>query len=153
MLRFIAGPFLHQALLDCGVSPKRITIVTPDKWYRFQAMTIKPEPLLHDVENYGLRIHLADGSKVFYATDTASLSHLSVPGYDLYLVEGNYDKEELEATIARKLQAGEFIYEYRSKVTHMDKQKTIDWLYKNMGRNSQYILIHQHKDREATPCN
>lgn len=96
---------------------------------------------------FGYRIFF-DDFRVFYATDTSTLEGISAKNYDLYLVEGNYEDEELEQRIKEKKEKGEFVNEYRVKQTHLSKGQASDFLLRNMGDKSQYVFIHEHVDKK-----
>ena len=68
-------------------------------------------------------------------------------GYDLFLVEANYDKEELIERIKEKRQNGQFVYEDRVFRTHLSRQQCDDFIAQNMSANSRYIYLHQHEER------
>jgi hypothetical protein len=68
--------------------------------------------------------------------------------YDLYMVEANHERAEIEARIAEKQAAGEFAYELAAAKNHLSREQALDWLYQNMGPDSQYVFLHQHRDRE-----
>lgn len=65
----------------------------------------------------------------------------------MYLIEGNYDEEEIQGRIKNKEEQGAFINEYRTINTHLSIQQATDFLLKNMGSNGQYEFIHQHKEK------
>lgn len=73
---------------------------------------------------------------------------IKAKNYDLYLVEGNYDEEEIQKRILEKEREGLFVNEYRTIQTHLSIQETTNWLVENMGDNGIYELIHQHKEKE-----
>lgn len=102
--------------------------------------------LYHDVPQCGYRV-LFDDYKVFYATDTKTLDGISAKNYDLYLVEGNYDEDEMNERIKKKQQECKFVYEFRAKVNHLSKQQATEFLLNNMGDNSEYIFMHEHVER------
>ena len=59
------------------------------------------QSLIHDVPNCGW--HIDDySSEMFYATDTSTLDHITAKDYDLYLIEANHTRSEIEARIADK---------------------------------------------------
>ena len=89
--------------------------------------TIRPETLPHNVPNCGYHIWIGDGS-VFYATDTATLDGIEAKGYDLYMIEANHVKEELEARRDAKVTAGEYAYEFNAARNHMSREQAEDWL-------------------------
>ena len=69
-------------------------------------------------------------------------------GYDLYLVEANYEEAELQAREADKLAAGEFSYESRAALNHLSAEQARGWLAANAGPQSRVIWLHQHKVRK-----
>lgn len=80
-------------------------------------------------------------------TDTKAVEGISAKNYDLYLVEGNYDEDEIEERIKEKQQDGKYVYEFRAKDSHLSKQQASEFLLNNMGENSEYVLMHQHVER------
>lgn len=148
LLRFGCGPFLTPLLVKAGVPKQQIDVMQPKMLYGYGICNVIPVELVHDVENYGYKLHFEKG-KVFYATDTGSLSMVSAKGYDLYLVESNYKKDELQARMDEKLANGQYAYEQRALKYHLSEEKVNDWLYKNMGKNSEYVYLHCHVDRGA----
>lgn len=82
-------------------------------------------------------------------TDTGTLEGIKAKDYDLYLVEGNYDEDEIAERIKQKEENEEFINEYRVIETHLSIQETTNWLLENMNDNSVYEFIHQHKDKRS----
>lgn len=107
-------------------------------------------PLVHDVPNCGWRLLLKGGETLFYVTDTGTLDGIEAKGYDLYMIESNHTQADIEARAEEKRERGEFAYEYRAAANHLSYEQTMDWLYRNMGANSRYVLLHQHKeDKDA----
>lgn len=102
--------------------------------------------MYHDVPNFGIRLIL-ECERLIYITDTKTLEGIKAKNYDLYLVEGNYDEDEITERIKQKEEDGLFINEYRTIETHLSIQETTNWLLENMGDNSIYEFIHQHKDK------
>lgn len=96
--------------------------------------------------NVGYRVIFED-YKVFYATDTKTLEGITAKNYDLYLVEGNYEDEELEKRIQEKQQKQQYCYEYRARYTHLSKGQASDFLLKNMSDKSEYVFMHEHVER------
>lgn len=80
-------------------------------------------------------------------TDTKTVDGIVAKDYDLYLIEGNYDEEEIQERIKQKEEAGEFINEYRTMNSHLSVQQATDFLLQNMGNKGTYEFIHQHKDK------
>lgn len=154
-LRFGCCEWMVGPLLEAGVDKRVIDVIQPDYpgettrslCYNNLAI-VRPEVLTHDVPNCGWHIS-AGKESLFYATDTATLDGVEAQGYDLYLIEANHTREELEARARAKLEAGEFAYEYRAAANHLSQEQALDWLAKNMGPNSRYVFLHQHYEKEA----
>ena len=119
-------------------------------WYHRLAFVSPTVPLAHDAPNCGWSVTLegVEDGRVFYATDTGTLDGIEAKGYDLYMVEANHTQADIEARAAEKLAKGEFAYEMRAAATHLSYEQAMDWLYKNMGPASQYVLLHGHEEKE-----
>lgn len=155
-LRWGCCEWMIGPLLEAGVDKRVIDVMEPKEpanaphpnsitvYNNFAA--IYPEPLVHDVQNCGW--HVCQGGEwIFYATDTATLDGVEAPGYDLYLIEANHRREELEARAKAKRAAGEYAYEYRAAANHLSEEQALDWLYQQMGPSSRYVFLHQHQER------
>ena len=147
LLKIGCGPFMVDRLIGVGVSKKQIAVLHPRMIYNCGICNVIPIPLYHDVPVYGYKIHYPNG-KVFYATDTRSLAGVSAVNYDLYMVESNYDEQELKTRMDEKLDAGQYAYEMRVLKNHLSAKKCNDWIYKNAGPHSEYIYLHQHRGRD-----
>ena len=145
-LRFACCQWLVKPLLECGVSIKNIDILQIGTKYDYKLFKIVPIKLYHDVPQCGYRV-LFDDYKVIYMTDTKTIEGISARKYDLYLVEGNYDEDEIEERIKQKQQEGQYAYEYRVKDSHLSIQQATEFLLENMGDNSEYVFMHQHIER------
>lgn len=145
-LRWGCCEWMVKKLLDAGVDKRVIDVYTPDLVYGYGDSMISPFSLVHDVPNCGYRI-LA-GKTIFYATDTGSLDHVEAKGYNLYLLEANHTRAEIEARIAEKQARGEFAYETRAAANHLSQEQALDWLARNAGPNSKYVFLHQHQCKE-----
>lgn len=148
LLRFVCGEWLVEPLLKAGVSPTKIDIVKIGNIYRYMIsgidVRVSPVKLYHDVPNYGYRVYY-ESEKLFYATDTSRLDGITAKGYDLYLIEANYEEDEMKRRIEEKRANGEYIYELGAMRCHLSKQQTDNWLYSNMGSNSEYVYLHCHE--------
>lgn len=142
-LRFGCCRWLVRPLVDSGVKPSNIDLYEYDREYSYGAFSLTPVPLVHDVPNCGYKLHLKTG-KVLYATDTNNLNGISAPNYDLYLLEANYEDDEIKARISEKKAHGEFVYERRVLGTHLSKTKCDDFIYRNIGANGEYVYLHSH---------
>lgn len=147
LILFGCGDFMVKHLVDADVPTSRIYPMWENMLYTFKPLCqVIPVGLAHDVPNFGYKLFF-NGGKAFYATDTATLSGVQARSYDLYLVEANYEDSELNARLDAKMEAGQFAYEWRVKNSHLSKKQTDDWLYRNMGPQSEYVYLHCHKDR------
>ena len=148
-LRFGCCAWMAPYLLSAGVSPSVIDIYNAADdapVYEYGGrIQISAFPLYHDVENCGYKIDY-NGSWILYATDTATLDHITEKGFDLYLVEANHTEDELADRIRRKSEAGEYVYEHRVEVTHLSWEGADAWLSTNAGPHSKVIYLHQHKE-------
>lgn len=145
-LRFACCKWLVEDLIKCGVRKENIDVLKIGCKYNYKLFKVTPIMLYHDVPNCGYRIFI-NNKKVIYMTDTRTLEGITAKGYDLYLVEGNYSEEELAERIKEKTSNGEFVYENRVKQTHLSKEYTSNWLLQNMDNNSEYVFMHEHRER------
>ena len=145
-MRFACCEWLLEPLLECGVLRKNIDILEIGTKYDYKLFKIIPIKLYHDVPQCGYRV-LFDDYKIIYATDTRTLEGITAKNYDLYLIEGNYEDEELEEKKKKKQQVQQYCYEYRARYTHLSKGQASDFLLKNMGDNSEYVFMHEHIER------
>lgn len=150
-LRWGCCEWMVGPLLEAGVDKRRIDVIRPDKpgetshamIYNGLAI-VRPEPLVHNVPNCGW--HIEHGREhLFYATDTGTLDGVEAKEYDLYMVEANHTRTELEARMEAKRAAGEFSYECGAAQNHLSQEQALDWLYQQMGPNSRYVFLHQHQ--------
>ena len=128
-------------------SPKTIPGAIPGEW-----VTIHTFPLIHDVPNVAYVVQIQGGDKdgtAMYATDTHHIP-FSAPDLDLYMIEANYTREQMEARKAAKAEAGEFAYESRVEATHMSQETAVEWLRDNCDHyRSKIVFLHGHTDREG----
>lgn len=145
-LRWGCCEWMVGPLLEAGVDKRVIDVLTPGFCFIYQGLcTAMPEGLTHDAPNCGY--HIWSGTdRLFYATDTATLDGIEARDYDLYMIEANHTREELESRARAKMDAGEFAYEVRAAANHLSQEQALDWLAQNMGPNSQYVFLHQHKE-------
>lgn len=145
-LRFASGEWLLVDLVDAGVSTRNIDILGCGKMYDYGIASIIPVGLNHDVPNCGYKVFFK-GAKAFYATDTNDLNGITAKGYDLYMVEADYEDEEIHQRIKQKELDGEYAYELRVLRNHLSKENCDAWIYNNAGDSSEYIYMHQHRER------
>lgn len=145
-LRFACCNWLLRPLLECGVNRRNIDVLEIGKKYDYKLFKVTPIKLYHDVPQCGYRV-LFDNYKVIYATDTRTLEGITARNYDLYLIEGNYDEDEIQERIKIKQQKAIYAYEFRAKDAHLSRQQATNFLLENMGENSEYVFMHEHVER------
>lgn len=149
-LRWACGEWMVGPLLEAGVDKRCISVCAPkETWCFFGTAMAELFPLVHDVQNCGWMIVTTDRETAFYATDTATLDGVEAKDYDLYLIEANHTREELEARAKAKLEAGQYAYEYRAAANHLSQEQALDWLYQQMGPHSRYVFLHAHQDKKV----
>lgn len=136
--------WMVQKLLDVGVPSHQIDLYKPHKWSVYGDLKVMPEELHHNVPNCGYHI-VYSGEKLFYATDTGDLEGIKAKDYDLYLIEANHTKLEITQKILEKLKSGEYAYEYKAAENHLSREQATDWLLENVGPDSEFQFLHQHK--------
>ena len=153
-LRFGCCKWLVNNLISCGVQKWRIDVFTPELLNTYSDdLQITAVELTHDIPNCGYKIFI-DGEKIFYATDTNNLNGITAPDYDLYMIEANYEDEEIQERIRKKEESGSYAYEYKVLKSHLSKAKCDDFIVRNAGARSKFIYMHGHigkeKENEST---
>lgn len=147
-LRFGCCKWLLNDLISCGVQTWRIDVFTPELLNTYSDdLQITAVELTHNVPNCGYKIFI-DGEKIFYATDTNNLNGITAPGYDLYMIEANYEDEEIQERIRKKEESGIFAYEHKVLENHLSKAKCDDFIVRNAGIKSKFIYMHGHIGKE-----
>lgn len=147
-LRFGCCEWLVKDLIECGVDKRNIDVYDNISSFKYSDnLIITTFDLQHDVLNCGYKLFVND-KKYFYATDTNSLENIEAKDYDMYFIEGNYeDKKQLEERKQKHIEKGEYYYEDRVEKTHLSQVQATEWLMENMDSNSQYIFMHEHKEK------
>lgn len=143
MVKFVCCKHMVSDLVKI-VPVSSIYVLEKNKRYNLGICSLSPFDLYHDVPNVGWRIEI-NGKRCLYATDTKKLD-IAARNYDLYLVEANYDMDEILERIRQKQEEGEYIYEYRAINNHLSRQQCDEWLEANKGPNSEVVYMHQHKE-------
>lgn len=151
-LRFACCGWLADPLAEAGVPQRQIDVLRAGTMYGYGICNVIPFEVKHNVPNCGWKVWLPAG-KLIYCTDMNNLNGISAPKYDLYMIEANYDEQKIREKIAEKKLNGEYAYECQVLRNHMSRQKADDWLYRNMGPNSAYIYMHQHREEETAGDN
>lgn len=145
-VRFAVGEWLVPILLECGVAKQNIDIIEAPKVYDYGICKISPVMLSHDVPNYGLRIFI-DEEKAIYIVDTRTVEGIQAENYQWYFIESNYAENDLEQRIISKTATGRYCYELNVADRHLSNEQAAEWLLDNIGENSKYIYMHQHRER------
>lgn len=146
-LRFGCCQWLVKPLVDAGIPKQSIDVYEIGKIYDYKAFKVSPIKLYHNVPNCGYRA-FASGEKAIYATDTGHLQGITAKGYDLYMIEANYDEDDLEQRIIEKTAAGQYCYELYVAERHLSHTQASEWLMQNMSAKSEYVFLHQHQSKK-----
>jgi len=144
-LRFACCAWLTPMLTAIGVPARQVDTLKSGTMYGYGICNVIPFEVKHNVQNCGWKVWMPSG-KLVYCTDMNNLNGIVAPRYDLYMIEANYDENDIQDKIAEKKADGMYAYERNVIHNHMSRQKADDWLYRNMGANSAYIYMHCHKD-------
>ena len=140
-LRVACGDFLLEEL-PCI---KNIDVLQVGKIYDYGAFKVSPVKLYHDVPNFGWRIFLNSGQKIFHATDTAHLEGITAKGYDLYSIEHNYCEEYIQQAIEEARANGEYTHAYGNINTHLSIQQARAFIEKNRKESSEVLELHKSR--------
>ena len=140
-LRVACGDFLLEEL-PCI---KNIDVLQVGKIYDYGAFKVSPIKLYHDVPNFGWRIFLPNGQKIFHATDTAHLKGISAKGYDLYAIEHNYCEEYIQEAIEEARANGEYTHAYGNINTHLSIQQAKAFIEVNRKESSEVLELHKSR--------
>ena len=140
-LRVACGDFLLEEL-PCI---KNIDVLQVGKIYDYGAFKVSPVKLYHDVPNFGWRIFLPNGQKIFHATDTAHLEGITAKGYDLYAIEHNYCEEYIQQAIEEARANGEYTHAYGNINTHLSIQQARAFIEANRKESSEVLELHKSR--------
>jgi hypothetical protein len=155
--RFGCGEWMVPLLVDAGVQKKNIDVYEFGKQYGYRyderITMIGAFPLFHDIPNCGYAIGISDGPQDYkyalYATDTSKIL-TEAKDYDLYLVEANYEAEEVQERIdAQIIDGQDYIHEYKAMKNHLSEKDALDFIAANAGAKSVYVLLHGHEAKEG----
>ena len=140
-LRVACGDFLLEEL-PCI---KNIDVLQVGKIYDYGAFKVSPVKLYHDVPNFGWRIFLPNGQKIFHATDTVHLEGITAKGYDLYAIEHNYCEEYIQQAIEEARANGEYTHAYGNINTHLSLQQARAFIEANRKESSEVLELHKSR--------
>ena len=141
ILRVACGNFLLEEL-PCI---KNIDVLQVGKIYDYGAFKVSPVKLYHDVPNFGWRIFLPNGQKIFHATDTVHLEGITAKGYDLYAIEHNYCEEYIQQAIEEARANGEYTHAYGSINTHLSIKQARAFIEANRKESSEVLELHKSR--------
>lgn len=150
-LRLGCCEWMLDKVLDAGIDRRVIDLIVPGRAYSYGKTVIAAEEVPHDVRNCAWRLLFLGreyDESVFYLTDCSTLDGIEAKGYDLYMIEANHKRAEIEQKIAEKKAAGLYAYEAAAMRNHLSQEQALDWLAEQMGPESEYIFLHQHKAKE-----
>ena len=148
-LRWACCHWMVPLLIDQGVDRRNIDVVPVGVFLDYGLCKVSPFETHHNVQNCGWRI-FKDGEKLLYATDLGDLDGIEAKNYDVYLLEANHTKAEIEQAVAAAQEAGEFSYRVRAAENHLSEEQAMEWLVENMGPNSVWVPMHKHRERKST---
>ena len=140
-LRVACGDFLLEEL-PCI---RNIDVLQVGKIYDYGAFKVSPVKLYHDVPNFGWRIFLPNGQKIFHATDTVHLEGITAKGYDLYAIEHNYCEEYIQQAIEEAHAKGEYTHAYGNINTHLSIQQARAFIEANRKESSEVLELHKSR--------
>ena len=140
-LRVACGDFLLEEL-PCI---RNIDVLQVGKIYDYGAFKVSPIKLYHDVPNFGWRIFLPNGQKIFHATDTVHLEGITAKGYDLYAIEHNYCEEYIQQAIEEARANGEYTHAYGNINTHLSIQQARAFIEANRKESSEVLELHKSR--------
>lgn len=145
-MKFLTGSkAVVGRLVELHVSKKNIFYIDTSKgnnWFDLGLISVKLEPLAHDVENYCLHFDI-HGKKGIYIVDTNNVDNINAKNYALFLVENNYQESVLKRHIQECVDEGQLRYLNRVPHTHLSAELANSFLIENMGSNSEFCYIHQ----------
>lgn len=147
-LRFACCSYLAAPLIAAGVPSRNIDVLETGITADYGLFKVKPIHLTHNVPNCGYKLYFGS-EKMMYATDTATLDGITAKGYDLYMIEGNYDENSILQTAADKVSNGEYSYEKDVPLRHLSIQQCEKFIADNADfQKSVYLVMHRHKNKD-----
>ena len=140
-LRVACGNFLLEELPCIN----NIDVLQVGKIYDYGAFKVSSVKLYHDVPNFGWRIFLPNGQKIFHATDTVHLEGITAKGYDLYAIEHNYCEEYIQQAIEEARANGEYTHAYGNINTHLSAQQARAFIETNRKESSEVLELHKSR--------
>ena len=140
-LRIACADFLLERLEGLN----NIDVLQVGMLYDYGIFKVSPVKLYQDVPNFGWRIFLNNGQKIFHATDTAHLEGITAKGYDLYAIEHNYCEEYIQQAIEEAQAKDEYTHAYGNINTHLSIQQARAFIEANRKESSEVLELHKSK--------
>ena len=144
-------------VVSAGVDARQIDVYVcgGTTEYRGAGLLITPVKLTHNVPNCGYKIKQrfirgmpqSFHGSLFYATDTGTLEWINAKNYDIYMVEANHTRAEIEAAVHEAQEDGAFTYRIKAAENHLSEEQAVDWLAENAGPHSVWLPMHRHQDK------
>lgn len=148
MIRWCCCKWMVPLLGTQEVSRYKIDVLEPGQALKYPNLArVSPQAVEHDVPNCCWHIDIG-GYKIFYCTDAGHLDGVEAKDYNLYMIEANHTKEDIERRVAQKQARGEFCYEKRAAANHLSFEQANEWLMNNAADYSSIVYLHQHRDKE-----
>lgn len=146
LIRWACCAWMLPYLADAGVDPYRIDCIAPGQWMDYPGLArIRPQEVPHDVQNCCWHLDI-NGYRIFYSTDAGHLDDIEAKEYQLYMIEANHTRVDLERRLEEKRARGEYAYELRAAKNHLSVEQANEWLGKNAAEWSKVVYLHQHRD-------
>lgn len=120
---------------------KNIFYLKEGRKYSLGCMFVKLEKVTHDVPNFLIKFEIGL-KKGIYIVDTSNVDKIKAKGYDLYLIENNYQEKVLQEHINNCVDEGELKYLERVRKTHLSKSQCDSFLIENMCEKSYFAYLH-----------
>ena len=143
-VRFGCGEWLYDELVRIGVNESQIDVYEMGVTYDYGKYEIRAEELHHNVRNCAY--YITGEKKIFHATDTGKVSHLTAEGMDLIAIERNWNAETMRTVMANQLANGQ---DYRhgtlSQMYHLSEQLCNEFVFLNAEEHTEVIYLHESK--------
>ena len=143
-VRFGCGEWLFNNLIELGISESQIDVYEMGKTYDYGKFEIRAEELHHNVRNCAY--YITGEKKIFHATDTGKVSHLTAEGMDLIAIERNWNAETMTRVIKEQMKMGQnFMHGTISQLYHLSEQLCNEFVFLNAEEHTEVIYLHESK--------
>lgn len=143
-VRFGCGEWLYDELIRLGIPSEQIDVYNMGVDYDYGKYTIRAEELHHNVRNCAY--YISGEKKIFHATDTGKISHLTAEGMDLIAIERNWNEETMTRVIKEQMKRGQdFMHGTISQLYHLSEQLCNEFVFLNAEEHTEVIYLHESK--------